>query len=209
MRTDMRCAPVVDVDERIAAAIAQHGVAVVPRFAPPGLAGALATEVRRRDAAGEFRLAGVGRGDGRSVRADTRCDRIRWLDEHGLAPAERLLRSMLEALRLQINRATALGLFSVEAHYAIYPPGAFYRRHRDRFRDDDARVLSWIVYLNEAWSEADGGALRIHHADGSARDVLPEAGTLACFLADFEHEVLPPQRERASIAGWFRRRALG
>jgi len=208
MLTDMGFAPAVDVDERIAATIAKDGVAVVPHFAPRGLAEALAVEARRRDTAGEFRLAGVGRGAGRVLRADIRGDRTCWLDESALAPAERCLWRALEALRLEINRATALGLFSVEAHYAIYPPGAFYRRHRDRFRDHDARVLSWILYLNEAWTQADGGALRIQLADGSARDVLPEAGTLACFLAERDHEVLRPQRERLSIAGWFRRREL-
>ncbi|HUH93488.1 MAG TPA: 2OG-Fe(II) oxygenase [Casimicrobiaceae bacterium] len=208
MLIDRRSAPAGDVDGGIAAAIAKDGLAVVPRFAPRGLAEALAAEARRRDAAGEFRLAGVGRGAGRAMRADIRGDRTCWLDESELAPAERCLWGVLEALRLEVNRATALGLFSVEAHYAIYPPGGFYRRHRDRFRDHDARALSWILYLNEAWMQADGGALRIHLADGSARDVLPEAGTLACFLAERDHEVLPPQRERLSIAGWFRRREL-
>lgn len=35
--------------------------------------------------------------------------------------------------------------------------------------------------------------------------VLPRQGTLACFLSeDIPHEVLPPARERVSIAGWFR-----
>ena len=35
--------------------------------------------------------------------------------------------------------------------------------------------------------------------------ILPRAGTLVTFLSeDVPHEVLPPARERASIAGWFR-----
>ena len=96
----------------------------------------------------------------------------------------------------------------VEAHYAIYPPGTRYGRHRDRFRDDDARVLSCVLYLNDAWTHDDGGALRLYDGDG-AIDVLPEGGRLVAFLsADFEHEVLPARRERLSIAGWFRRRVL-
>ena len=195
---------------RAAAAVARDGLAIVPGFAPRHLPPALAGEARRRDAAGEFHAAGIGRGGARVERPDIRGDRVCWLDEAALAAPERALSSVLEALRLEINRTTMLGLFGLEAHYAIYPPGAHYRRHRDRFRDDDARVLSWILYLNEGWSAADGGALRIHLADGGARDVLPEAGTLACFLADrFEHEVLPPMRERVSIAGWFRRRPAG
>jgi SM-20-related protein len=118
-----------------------------------------------------------------------------------------MLWDTLERLRFALNETTFLGLFAFEGHYALYPPGAFYRRHRDRFRDDDARVVSCVLYLNQAWTAADGGALRIHLSRTNARDVLPIGGTLVCFLADqYEHEVLPATRERLSIAGWFRRR---
>jgi SM-20-related protein len=131
-----------------------------------------------------------------------------WLDDRTLAPPERALFDALENMRAGLNRTMFLGLFSFEGHYALYPPGTLYRRHRDRFRDDDARVLSCVLYLNEAWSAADGGALRIYFPGGGLRDVLPAAGTLVAFLAErYEHEVLPAKRERWSIAGWFRRRS--
>jgi len=93
-------------------------------------------------------------------------------------------------------------------HYALYPPGAGYARHRDRFRDDDARVLSCVLYLNHGWTSDDGGALRLY-VDDRAIDVMPQAGTFVAFLAaDFDHEVLPARRERASLTGWLRRRVL-
>ncbi len=42
-----------------------------------------------------------------------------------------------------------------------------------------------------------------------AIDVMPQAGTFVAFLAaDFDHEVLPARRERASLTGWLRRRVL-
>jgi SM-20-related protein len=193
--------------EPICAAISADGQAVAEGFAAPRLVSALRSQIRRRDAAGEFRAAGVGRGAKRLQRPDIRGDRIAWLDEAVLSPPERTLWEALELLRLELNRALFLGLFSLEAHYAIYPPGAFYRRHRDAFRGDDARMLSWVLYLNDDWGAADGGVLRIHLSKEEARDVLPLGGTLACFLADrFEHEVLPATRERLSLAGWFRRR---
>jgi SM-20-related protein len=95
-----------------------------------------------------------------------------------------------------------------EGHYAIYPPGARYERHRDRFRDDDARVLSCVLYLNDAWHASDGGALRLYLPHDETLDVLPEAGTFVAFLsAELDHEVRPASRERAAITGWFRRRA--
>ncbi|HTS22279.1 MAG TPA: 2OG-Fe(II) oxygenase [Casimicrobiaceae bacterium] len=193
---------------RVCSGIAEDGFAIVSGFAGAGLTRTLASEARRRDAAEEFHPSGVGRGAARVERADVRGDRVCWLDASALASPEEAWFEALEALRVELNQRTLLGLFSLEAHYAIYPPGAFYRRHRDRFRDDDARVLSWVLYLNEAWTVADGGALRLHLAWDDARDVLPLGGTLACFLADrFEHEVLPCRRERVSLTGWFRRRA--
>ena len=164
---------------------------------------------RRRDAAGEFHEAGVGRGSERRRLAHIRGDRIAWLDQAEVNSATRPWWDELERLRVALNGALFLGLLSFEGHYAIYPPGASYQRHRDRFRDDDERVLSCVLYLNEAWSEADGGALRIYVGGGLARDILPVGGTLVCFLSDrFEHEVLPATRERLALTGWFRRRAL-
>ena len=195
---------------RVCEAIAADGHAVVRDFLPAPLVSALATEVRRRDAAGDFRAAGVGREERRIERSDIRGDRILWLDEHARSPSERALWGALDALRIAVNGVTFLGLFAFEGHYALYPPGAFYRRHRDVFLDDDARVLSCVLYLNEAWTVEDGGALRLHLSEAETHDVLPVGGTLACFLSErCEHEVLPAKRERLSMIGWFRRRSPG
>ncbi len=189
------------------AALAADGIAVVPDFLPAPVGLVLAAEARRRDALGDFCVAGIGRGPDRARRSDIRGDRTLWLDAEAPAPAERALWQVLEQLRVALNEATFIGLFSFEGHYALYPPGACYRRHRDRFRDDDARVLSCVLYLNAAWAVADGGALRIYLSGSTSRDVLPVGGTLVCFLADrYEHEVLPATRERLAISGWFRRR---
>ncbi|HTR57443.1 MAG TPA: 2OG-Fe(II) oxygenase [Casimicrobiaceae bacterium] len=192
---------------RICAAIADDRVAIEPEFLAAHAVHALAVEVRRRDAAGEFHAARVGRGGQRIERRDIRGDRTLWLDERAQAPAEVPLWDVLAELRVAINEATLLGLFGFEGHYSLYPPGTFYRRHRDSFRDDDARVLSCVLYLNEAWTAADGGALRLYLGAGETRDVLPVAGTLVCFLAPrYEHEVLPASRERLAVSGWFLRR---
>ena len=194
--------------ERVWTAIAAQGYAVAPDFLPAGVIAALAAEARRREAAGEFHAARIGRGDGRVERGEIRGDRTAWLDELAHASAERPLWRALEALRLAVNAHCLLGLFAFEGHYALYPPGTFYRRHRDTFRDDDARVLSCVLYLNDAWTAADGGALRIQLSATEARDILPVGGTLVCFhAARYEHEVLPATRERLAVTGWFRRRS--
>ena len=203
----------VDVGPEIAAGLASAGLAIVRDFLPPDAIGELRAEGQRRDAAGDLVRAGVGRGAARTQRADVRGDRILWLDEGSLAPPEQRFLAALERLRGTINRAAMLGLWDFEGHYALYPPGAAYARHRDRFRDEQGgggeRVVSCILYLNASWRAEDGGALRIHLDKGLQRDVLPEGGTLVAFLADrYDHEVLPATRPRLALTGWFRRRAV-
>lgn len=195
--------------ERICTAIAEHGWCVEPDFLTAYDIAALAADARRRDDAGLLRAAGVGRGAKRIESTGTRGDRIAWLDDDDPEPALHSVRAALESLRCALNASLFLGLASFEAHYALYPAGAFYRRHRDRFRDDDARVISCVLYLNENWKSGDGGELRVHLPDGAWRDILPSGGTLVAFVSErFEHEVLPARRERLALTGWFRRRAV-
>jgi SM-20-related protein len=188
-------------------AIADRGYAVVPDFLAPTAIDALRSRALSLDAAGELTPARIGRGTNATRRDDVRGDRIRWLDERDVDSAETPLRAALEDLRVAANQELQLGLFDFEGHYAIYPPEAGYARHRDRFCDDDARVLSVVLYLNEDWRADDGGTLRLFIEDAAPVDVAPEGGTLVTFLSDrFDHEVLPARRARIAIAGWFRRR---
>jgi SM-20-related protein len=118
--------------------------------------------------------------------------------------------SAFDALRLTLNRELQLGLFELEAHFAAYPPGAFYRRHRDQQTGSSGRVVSCVLYLNSEWTAEDGGQLRLFldpKDTASYQDVLPEGGKLVCFMSErFWHEVLPAARVRLSLTGWFRRR---
>jgi SM-20-related protein len=205
-----------EANAAVVSGIADAGWAVVRNFLPDGAVLALRDEAMRRDAAGELAPAGVGRGAARATRPEIRGDRILWLDETAPATGERLLWPVLAALSTALNRQLMLGLWNFEGHYALYPPGAGYSRHRDVFRagagdradHDGARAVSCVLYLNEDWCTEDGGALRIHLDAAPPRDVLPEGGTLVAFLSDrFEHEVLPARRPRLALTGWFRRRA--
>jgi|SRR5437773_3182443 len=197
-----------DTIARVIDRIATRGYAVAPEFLDQALVAALRANALRFDHAGLLLPAAVGHGADRVERTDVRGDRIRWLEATTGDTGEWALHDALEALRLAVNREQQLGLFEFEGHYAIYPAGAGYVRHIDRFRDDDARVLSIVLYLNDRWRNEDGGMLRLHLARGRSIDVIPQEGTLVAFLSDrFAHEVLPARRERYSIAGWFRRRA--
>src|SRR5947209_7719950 len=119
------------VEAKIAEAIAGDGFAVVPDFLPEPQLAALRAECRRRDAEGLFTPARVGRSSSRAERADVRGDRTLWLHDVNAAAAEVPLRRALEALRIELNHSLFLGLFDLEMHYAIYPPGAGYQRHSD------------------------------------------------------------------------------
>ncbi|MFO7649543.1 2OG-Fe(II) oxygenase [Halomonas sp. 3H] len=153
--------------------------------------------------------AGIGRGTEHTLRRDIRGDAIHWLDRESLA--QRRYLEAMGRLQRELNQALYLGLFEYEAHFAHYPAGAFYRRHLDSFRGRANRVVSTVGYLNPDWPTDGGGEMVIFAADDPEREVArvrPCAGNFACFLSEtIPHEVLPTQRPRASIAGWFRRNA--
>ena len=173
-------------------------------FLSPDLASGLAAECRARVEHGQLAPAGVGRGAGQAVRDGVRGDHIQWLEADQSSHCDHYLR-LMDDLRQELNRALYLGLEEYETHFAFYPPGAFYQQHVDRFRDDDRRTISVVVYLNRHWLAEHGGALRLH-VDGQAPlDILPLAGSLVVFLsAKMLHEVLPGTRERLSLTGWFK-----
>ena len=190
----------------IASSLASEGWCVVPDFLSAAQTQALADECRTLRDAQRLTPARVG-----ALRTATplRGDSTHWFQADALSAPQQVFTDRLDALRIALNRELMLGLVECESHYAVYPPGAGYTRHLDRLRDSDARVVSAVFYLNEAWRVADGGALRLYLANGSSHDIFPHAGTLLLFLsAQFEHEVLPATRERLSIACWMRQRTL-
>lgn len=169
---------------------------------------AAAAEAQDHAAAGRLHPAATGRADGRQF-AGLRGDTTLWLDDPACGPAAQALLAALDELRTGLNRRLLLGLDEVEAHFAHYPPGAGYARHRDRFRSDDARVLSLVLYLNPDWPDGAGGQLRLHLPEGPV-DIAPRLGTVAIFLsAEVDHEVLPATQPRFSVAAWFRQRPRG
>nr|WP_314877006.1 2OG-Fe(II) oxygenase [uncultured Pseudomonas sp.] len=186
--------------------LASQGWSQQADFLPAELVSALAAECRRRAGDGQLNPAGVGRGGTLEVREAIRGDHIRWLEPGESSACDRYLDAM-DALRQAINQGLFIGLEDYECHFALYPPGAFYRRHLDRFRDDDRRAVSAVFYLNQDWQPGDGGELRMFLDDQRVHDVAPTAGTLVVFLSgDVPHEVLAAGRERLSLTGWFRRR---
>lgn len=167
----------------------------------------LAKECRDRAQQGELAPAAVGRGSAKIVHENIRGDYIQWLDAGQHIAVDRYL-ALMDQLRSAINQSLFLGLEDFESHFTLYPPGTFYKKHVDRFRDDDRRTISCVAYLNENWLPEQGGALRMYLDNDQIYDVMPHAGTLIMFMsAQWPHEVLPATRDRLSVTGWFRRRA--
>lgn len=195
--------------QRLVSELAARDWAVCERFLDTPHVTALRSEAEALYSAGRFRAAGISQDGLR--RTDIRSDDSLWLASDATPLAWSLLERELEALRIAVNAATYLGLHEFEGHYAVYPPGAAYARHLDRFRDDNQRVVSLVLYLNADWGADDGGELRLYPqgTDGTAPVKLtPRGGTLVSFLSErVPHEVLVAQRTRFSLAGWFRRRA--
>jgi SM-20-related protein len=190
--------------ELLAVALREKGYAIIDDALPPALAAALRqTSIEQLER--HSHAAGVGRQQDHAVNHGIRGDHICWLTAAERASADYL--TLMEELRLALNASLFLGLFSYEAHYACYPPGAFYRTHLDAFKGSRNRVLSTVYYLNRDWPAQAGGELRLYVKDANAQleIIEPQFNRLLVFLSEeFPHEVLPATRPRYSIAGWFK-----
>ncbi len=198
--------PVTDWGAAINRLVSERHV-ILPGVLPPVCWQALRAEAEQLQASALFSGARIGRAGGLQQEKRIRGDGLCWL-EPGM-PAGGGYLQWMEGLREALNRELYLGLAELEAQYAHYPVGAFYKTHVDRHRDSNARVVSAVFYLNPDWPADAGGELVMFDDEGSERFRLsPQAGTLVLFMsADMPHEVLPASRERWSIAGWFRTRS--
>ncbi|EGQ9389061.1 SM-20 protein [Vibrio cholerae] len=181
-------------------AIADRGWYVWDDFLNPQEVQALRECISER-----WKRAKIGRNEETQRAADIRSDKIQWLDLSMGQPVQDYLERM-EQIRCEVNRHFFLGLFEYEAHFAKYEAGDFYLKHLDSFRGNENRKLTTVFYLNENWTPADGGELKIYDLqDNWIETLAPVAGRLVVFLSErFPHEVLEAHADRVSIAGWFR-----
>ncbi|HLR17336.1 MAG TPA: 2OG-Fe(II) oxygenase [Alcanivoracaceae bacterium] len=189
----------------IADDLVKQGYSIRPGALPANIADALHAYQQEDLSTSKYVNAGIGRGSKYFKTEFVRSDEICWIT--GESEAGSLWIDWTARLQRFLNQRLFLGLFSFESHFAHYPPGAFYKRHYDAFRGDVNRVLSVVTYLNPSWGHEDGGELVLYQndEDTEGRKVIPLYGTLVVFLSEeFPHEVLPAQRDRYSIAGWYR-----
>lgn len=157
---------------------------------------------------GALKPAGVGRAENREIALQVRSDTIAWLEAESENVEDRSALGFIEALRRALNERLYLGVDHAECHFALYPPSGHYSKHLDRHRNTDARVISFVLYLNESWHAKWGGQLKIFdNKDNLLRVVEPCGGTLVLFRSEqFPHEVVASAQNRVSLTGWLRRR---
>jgi len=153
-----------------------------------------------------FRPAAIGHNDNLIKKPEIRGDHIHWLTPDNLSVIEQRLFTTLEKSGEIFRKTLRVAIDHFEAHYAFYEKGAGYARHNDNFQDQQPRLVTMVIYLNNNWQPGDGGELRVFRDDQSWFDVEPHGGTVICFLPHlYDHEVLPSLNQRRSITVWFRR----
>ncbi len=191
-----------EIFDSIVDGLAEKGYAVADSFLSQAEVDAILATAEFKHGIDQFKKAGIGKNQGLQINEAIRGDYIHWLDKNTAAAPAKVYLDRLHELIQYINRTLFLSLKDYEVHMTIYPIGSFYKRHLDQFKKDDHRKLSVICYLNNDWTAAHGGDLRMY-LPGETLDFLPIAGRLVCFRSDqIEHEVLPATRERLSLTGW-------
>lgn len=134
---------------------------------------------------------------------EIRGDSIRWIDES--CPVGMAYLSTIDELGRYFNQTLYAGIRSSEAHYACYPPGFGYQWHSDNPKGRDERVISAVFYLNDNWSNDDGGQITVINKAGNTTQLTPQLNRLVIFDSNLQHQVEITNRQRFSIATWLRR----
>lgn len=195
--------------ESVACQLDETGFALVENSLAPAILEELRKEAIADYEEGAFKRAAIGKGLEKKSIVEIRSDRVKWLERKQASPAQEAYWLFMDALRLHLAEFFRIHLERTEAHFAVYPKGAFYAKHLDQFQESRNRVFSVILYLNPEWKEGDGGALRLHRNSEQSEDFPPIHGRLIVFRSDLIlHEVLPTNTLRVSLSGWMRRDAL-
>lgn len=190
--------------DHIADNLNTHGYVLLHDFLPFQLIQALLQELQGFSEQA-FKPAAIGRDSLQQLNEKVRSNTLHWLEGDTTVQLHYL--AIMEQLRIGINRRLFMGLFDFECHYSHYRPGDFYKRHIDAFKGSSNRVLSTVLYLNTEWHKDHKGELVLYSENhvSPLLIVAPKFNDCIVFLSDvFPHEVLVTQRDRYSIAGWFR-----
>ena len=168
----------------------------------------LLKSAQARYARHEFHAAAIAKNANQpEVRPSIRNDSTCWLTENSvqLTSAENMALQNLNWVKNELSRFFRIGLIDFECHYAVYSPGGSYAKHLDQKKVNNKRFFSIVIYLNENWSDQDGGQLIGYDTnEQKIFEISPRLGHAVLFRSDIEHEVLAARHPRWSLTGWFR-----
>lgn len=191
--------------EELIAGFVTGNIGISEAFLTVDLAASLQQNLQRLKRDSRMIQAGIGnaiiKDKGQKIRGDRTC----WLDTKSKNAAEMEFLDTVRQFMVHLNKTCFTGLNACEFHYALYEEGTSYSRHRDQLKNDYNRKFSMISYLNDNWTEQDGGQLIVHHED-HAQEILPTNQKAVFFQSDvLEHEVAIAHRPRMSLTGWLKR----
>jgi SM-20-related protein len=179
-------------------------VGIAEHFLSESLAGHLKENLTTLFAENKMQHAGTGNKTIIDHNKLLRGDSIHWLDRAHNNIYENSFFDLMDRFVKYLNENCYTGINSYEFHYTLYAPGTFYKKHMDRFQNNDSRKFSMIMYLNAEWIAEDGGELCIHHEAG-LQNISPLNGKVVFFKSnELEHEVLMTNKNRMSITGWLK-----
>lgn len=191
------------VAETISASIVSKGYAVVDDLLPEAELQLIKKRFEELQQEDEFLKAGIGKQIHFTIDNTVRGDFIRWIDTSDESAPVYKLYEYINELVTNLNRTCFLGIKDYETHYAFYPKGKGYLMHRDRFKTNPHRIVSFVFYLNENWQQGDGGELILFNEEKEPiKTISPKSNRLAVFLSETLHEVKNCNTERRSITGW-------
>lgn len=189
-------------------AIYHHGFYLQDNFLPITHYQNLRTTLQEQYQLGLFKTGKIGKTNNLTLQTSIRNDQIYWIDEHLPNTAIQIYFDALNKIKTLLNQSLFMGLHTIEAHFAIYNPGSFYKKHVDQFASTRDRRISCVYYLNENWQPEHGGELQLYNKDDTSLiNIQPRGNRLICFKSDLPHEVAIAHATRYSIASWFRVRA--
>jgi SM-20-related protein len=190
---------------KILEGIERNGYSVCDNFISVSEIEVLLSKIKSLQEQNLFKQAAIGNKDLKQTNSEIRKDNVFWL-EKGDKAIDDFFFAKIETLITELNRSFYLGINDHEFHLAHYSAGAFYKKHKDAFKSDDARKISVILYLNQNWKKENGGELKIYLED-SEMIIEPIAGRLVVFESHLEHEVLESKTDRYSITGWLKNKS--
>jgi SM-20-related protein len=183
----------------------ENNIGIDTDFLSEDLSNGLQENIKHLQADDLMTFAGVGNETVMDNTQQMRGDKIYWMDKSHDNAFEQQFLNQVESFIERLNSTCYTGINGYEFHYAVYGPGAGYKRHKDQFKNDSNRKYSLINYLNNNWLEVDGGQLLVYQNDG-VQKIQPQSQTAVFFKSDeMEHEVVKVNRNRMSITGWLKR----